>query len=206
MADLVIQGLHAKIDGTGDPQGHRPRESRRARSTRSWARTARASRRSSNVLMGHPAYEVTAGSVLFKGEDLLELEPDERSRLGLFLAFQYPHADPRRHGGELPAPGRQRAPQGRARGRRQPDPRARVPRQLREAMELLQIDQVDAEPLPQRRVLRRREEARRDPADGDAEARDRDPRRDRLGPRHRRAADRRRRRQRACRARRWACS
>lgn len=45
-------------------------------------------------LMGHPAYQVTKGQVLFKGKDLLELEPDERSKLGLFLAFQYPVAIP----------------------------------------------------------------------------------------------------------------
>jgi Fe-S cluster assembly ATP-binding protein len=43
-----------------------------------------------NVLMGNPAYEVTDGEVIFDGEDLLEMEPDERSRAGLFLAFQYP--------------------------------------------------------------------------------------------------------------------
>lgn len=42
------------------------------------------------VLSGHPAYEVTDGEVQFRGEDLLELEPDERSRAGLFMAFQYP--------------------------------------------------------------------------------------------------------------------
>jgi len=42
------------------------------------------------VLAGHPGYEVTSGSVTFKGSDLLELEADERSRAGLFLAFQYP--------------------------------------------------------------------------------------------------------------------
>jgi Fe-S cluster assembly ATP-binding protein len=46
------------------------------------------------ILMGHPAYEVTGGEVLFKGQNLLELEPDERSRLGIFLAFQYPVAIP----------------------------------------------------------------------------------------------------------------
>ncbi|MEK7278747.1 MAG: Fe-S cluster assembly ATPase SufC, partial [Chloroflexota bacterium] len=46
------------------------------------------------TLMGHPSYEVTAGQVIFKGADLLELQPDERSRLGLFLAFQYPVAIP----------------------------------------------------------------------------------------------------------------
>ncbi|HLC04195.1 MAG TPA: Fe-S cluster assembly ATPase SufC [Anaerolineales bacterium] len=43
-----------------------------------------------NVLMGHPSYQVTAGEILFKGKNLVELAPDERSRLGLFMAFQYP--------------------------------------------------------------------------------------------------------------------
>ncbi len=42
------------------------------------------------VLAGHPGYEVTEGEVLFKGENILEMEPDERARAGLFLAFQYP--------------------------------------------------------------------------------------------------------------------
>lgn len=41
-------------------------------------------------LMGHPAYEVTEGQVLFDGKDILGLAPDERSRAGVFLAFQYP--------------------------------------------------------------------------------------------------------------------
>jgi len=47
-----------------------------------------------NTLLGHPAYEVTAGQIIFDGVDLVELETDERSRLGLFLAFQYPVAVP----------------------------------------------------------------------------------------------------------------
>ena len=46
------------------------------------------------TLAGHPAYEPTAGQVIFDGEDLLEMEVDERSRSGLFLAFQYPVAVP----------------------------------------------------------------------------------------------------------------
>jgi len=45
-------------------------------------------------LMGHPAYEVTEGEVLFKGENIVDRPPDERSRMGLFLAFQYPVAIP----------------------------------------------------------------------------------------------------------------
>ena len=44
----------------------------------------------SNVLAGREAYEVTAGEVLYKGRDLLEMAPEERAREGLFLAFQYP--------------------------------------------------------------------------------------------------------------------
>ena len=47
-----------------------------------------------NVLMGHPAYEVTEGEILFQGENIIDLEPDERARKGLFLAFQYPVAIP----------------------------------------------------------------------------------------------------------------
>ena len=43
-----------------------------------------------NVLMGHPKYEVTRGRVLFKGQNLLDLSTDERAKLGIFLAFQYP--------------------------------------------------------------------------------------------------------------------
>ncbi len=46
------------------------------------------------TLAGHPNYEPTAGQVIFDGKDLLEMEADERSRAGLFLAFQYPVAVP----------------------------------------------------------------------------------------------------------------
>ena len=46
------------------------------------------------ALMGHPAYEITEGQVLLDGEDVTELEADERAQRGLFLAFQYPHAVP----------------------------------------------------------------------------------------------------------------
>ncbi len=42
------------------------------------------------VLAGHPGYEVTGGTVTFRGEEILEMEPDERSQAGVFLAFQYP--------------------------------------------------------------------------------------------------------------------
>jgi Fe-S cluster assembly ATP-binding protein len=92
-AELVIQDLHVSVEGreilkgvnltipTGEvhalmgPNGS-------GKSTLAY------------TLMGHPKYEVTQGQVLFKGEDLLEMEPDERARRGVFLAFQYPTAIP----------------------------------------------------------------------------------------------------------------
>jgi Fe-S cluster assembly ATP-binding protein len=46
------------------------------------------------ALMGHPAYEITEGEILLDGEDVVEMEADERAQRGLFLAFQYPYAVP----------------------------------------------------------------------------------------------------------------
>jgi Fe-S cluster assembly ATP-binding protein len=43
-----------------------------------------------HVLMGHPKYKVTGGEIIFKGKNILELKPDERAKLGIYLAFQYP--------------------------------------------------------------------------------------------------------------------
>jgi Fe-S cluster assembly ATP-binding protein len=47
-----------------------------------------------NVIMGHPNLEVTEGEILFAGQDITEAEPDERARMGLFMAFQYPVSVP----------------------------------------------------------------------------------------------------------------
>src|SRR5205085_11570487 len=44
----------------------------------------------SHVIAGKPGYEVTGGEILYRGEDLLEMEPDKRAAKGVFLAFQYP--------------------------------------------------------------------------------------------------------------------
>jgi len=46
------------------------------------------------ALMGHPAYQITEGEILLDGENLVDMEADERAQKGLFLAFQYPHAVP----------------------------------------------------------------------------------------------------------------
>ena len=145
-----------------------------------------------NAIMGHPALEVTEGTITFKGEDMTEADPDERSRAGLFMAFQYPVAIPgvtvskylrmivnarREAQGETEIKIKDFAKH-RPRG----DGAGQHPRGL-------------LQPLPQRGLLRRREEAHGAAAAGAAAARDRGPRRDRLGPRHRRPAHRRRRRQ-----------
>jgi Fe-S cluster assembly ATP-binding protein len=47
-----------------------------------------------NTILGHPAYEVTEGQILWRGEDLTEADPEDRAKAGLFLAFQYPVAIP----------------------------------------------------------------------------------------------------------------
>jgi Fe-S cluster assembly ATP-binding protein len=47
-----------------------------------------------NTILGHPAYEITEGQIVFRGEDITEADPDERAKAGLFLAFQYPASIP----------------------------------------------------------------------------------------------------------------
>jgi Fe-S cluster assembly ATP-binding protein len=47
-----------------------------------------------NVIMGHPNLEVTEGEILYRGEDITDADPDERARMGLFMAFQYPVSVP----------------------------------------------------------------------------------------------------------------
>src|ERR1700758_2699543 len=47
-----------------------------------------------NAIMGHPGLEVTDGQIIFRGEDITAANPDERARMGLFMAFQYPVAVP----------------------------------------------------------------------------------------------------------------
>jgi Fe-S cluster assembly ATP-binding protein len=47
-----------------------------------------------NAIMGHPGLEVTSGRICFKGQDINDADPDERARMGLFMAFQYPVSVP----------------------------------------------------------------------------------------------------------------
>ena len=93
MPDLVIRNLHASIDGAEILKGI-DLDLSKGEIHAIMGPNGSGKSTLAHVLMGHPAYEVTAGDVTFKGENVLELEPDERSRLGMFLAFQYPSAIP----------------------------------------------------------------------------------------------------------------
>jgi Fe-S cluster assembly ATP-binding protein len=93
MSELVIKNLHVGIDGKEILRGLnltiRQGEVHAIMGPNGTGKSTLA-----YALMGHPSYEVTGGEVWFKGQNVLELEPDERSRSGIFLAFQYPVAIP----------------------------------------------------------------------------------------------------------------
>ncbi|HEY0387363.1 MAG TPA: Fe-S cluster assembly ATPase SufC [Gaiellales bacterium] len=93
MPDLIIRNLHASIDGAEILKGV-DLELSKGEVHAIMGPNGSGKSTLAHVLMGHPSYEVTDGEVEFQGEQLLELEPDERARLGLFLAFQYPSAIP----------------------------------------------------------------------------------------------------------------
>ena len=69
-----------------------------------------------NAIMGHPNFEVTDGQIIWGGEDITEAATDERARMGLFMAFQYPVSIPGRDRHQVPAHGDQRPPRRRRRG------------------------------------------------------------------------------------------
>jgi Fe-S cluster assembly ATP-binding protein len=93
MADLAIHNLHVSIEGKAILKGVnltvKPGEVHALMGPNGNGKSTLA-----YTIMGHPGYTVTEGEVCFEGKNLIDLEPDERSRLGIFLAFQYPVAIP----------------------------------------------------------------------------------------------------------------
>ena len=92
-ADLVIKNLHVRVEGQEILKGL-DFEMNRGEVHAIMGPNGSGKSTLANTLMGHPAYEVTEGEILFRGRDIIELSADARSRLGIFLAFQYPSAIP----------------------------------------------------------------------------------------------------------------
>jgi Fe-S cluster assembly ATP-binding protein len=93
MADLEIRNLHVRA---GDKQILRGLDLSVSKGEIHALMGPNGSGKSTlaNAIMGHPNLEVTEGQILFKGEDITEADTDERARMGLFMAFQYPVAVP----------------------------------------------------------------------------------------------------------------
>ncbi len=93
MAELEIRNLHVSVEDKGILKGLNL-DVEKGRIHALMGPNGSGKSTLANAIMGHPAYEVTDGSIVFKGEDITEASPDERSRTGLFMAFQYPVAIP----------------------------------------------------------------------------------------------------------------
>jgi len=93
MSELEIRGLHVNVEGNEILKGV-DLVVKRGEVHALMGPNGSGKSTLANSLMGHPAYEVTSGEVLLDGENILDMAPDERSRAGIFLAFQYPVAIP----------------------------------------------------------------------------------------------------------------
>lgn len=93
MSELIIRNLHVSIDGTPIIKGLNMTV-RKGEVHAIMGPNGTGKSTLSYAVMGHPNYEITKGDILIDGKSILEMAPDERSREGIFLAFQYPVAIP----------------------------------------------------------------------------------------------------------------
>ena len=93
MSELVVSGLRAGVDGKEILRGvDLTVSSGQVHAVMGPNGSGKSTL--ANAIMGHPSLEVTEGQIIFNGEDVTEADPDERSRMGLFMAFQYPVSVP----------------------------------------------------------------------------------------------------------------
>jgi Fe-S cluster assembly ATP-binding protein len=93
MAELEIRNLHVSAEGKEILKGL-DLEVEKGRIHALMGPNGSGKSTLANAIMGHPSFEVTEGTITFKGTDITEADPDERARAGLFMAFQYPVAIP----------------------------------------------------------------------------------------------------------------
>jgi len=93
MADLEIRNLHVRVEDKEILKGLNL-EVDKGKINALMGPNGSGKSTLANTIMGHPAFEVSEGTITFKGEDITEADPDERARKGLFMAFQYPVAIP----------------------------------------------------------------------------------------------------------------
>ena len=86
---LTIKNLHANVEGTEILKGI-DLEIKAGEVHAIMGPNGSGKSTLAKIVAGHPSYEVTQGQIIYEGEDLLEMDPDERARQGVFMAFQYP--------------------------------------------------------------------------------------------------------------------
>ena len=133
------------------------------------------------VLAGRDGYEVTGGEVLYNGHDLLDLDPEERAREGLFLAFQYPVEIPGVNSTYFLKAALNEIRK--AKGEPELDAMEFLTL-VKEQDEAARTERRFAQALGQRRLFRRRKKAQRDFPDGRARTQAGHPRRNRFRPGH----------------------